>query len=136
MIPVDDRLLLIAQDCDELPLISALVQDATLRLADIAWTPRGRRLALIVNRYRWERGDSTRVRTALRFDHVLNAQRRNWPVHDTVLDLLALTLDGTFLTIDCAGGTALRLETECIDVALEDLSAPWTTHLRPVHEVE
>lgn len=136
MVPVDDRLLLIAQDADELPLISTLVQDATVRTADIAWNARGRRLVLLVNRYRWERDDSTRVRAALRFDHVERVARRDWPGEATVLDLLALTLEGDFVTIDFAGGASLRLAAECVDVALEDLSPPWTTQLRPHHEIE
>jgi hypothetical protein len=136
MTPVDDRLLLIAQDADELPLISTLVQDATLRTPDIAWLPRARRLVLLINRYRWERDDSTRVRAALRFDHVGAVARRGWPAADTVLNLLALTQDDRFVTIDFAGGASLRLDAECIDVALEDLSPPWTTQLRPHHETE
>jgi hypothetical protein len=136
MTPVDDRLLLIAQDADELPLISTLVQDATVRTADIAWNPRGRRLVLLVNRYRWERDDSTRVRAALRFDHIDRVARRGWPGEATVLDLLALTLEDRFVTVDFAGGPSLRLDAECVDVALEDLSAPWTTQLRPHHAVD
>ena len=136
MTPVDDRLLLIAQDADELPLISTLLQDATVRTADVAWTPRGRRLVVIANRYRWERDDSTRVRTAVRFDHVDRVARRGWPVEATVLNLLALTLADDCVTIDFAGGASLRLHAECVDIALEDLSAPWTTQLRPHHEIE
>ncbi|MGL4542547.1 MAG: DUF2948 family protein [Polymorphobacter sp.] len=140
----DTRLLLLAQDAGELPLLSALVQDATVRPIDVAWDPRGHRLVLLIGRYRWEQHDQSRIRTALRIDHVLRVERRAWPLppaaagaHDathTVLALLAMTLDGDCLTLDFSGGASLRLTLEVVDVTLEDLSAPWVARSQPSHD--
>ncbi len=96
----DARLLLLANEAGEVPLISTLVQDAVVHAADIAWEPRARRLVLLVNRFRWEAGDHTRVRTALRLESVTRLQRRGWPHGDAILDLLAITVDGDVLTLD------------------------------------
>jgi len=43
-----------AEDDDDLAVISAVVQDATVRVADLAWEPRRRRFTLMLNRFLWE----------------------------------------------------------------------------------
>ncbi|MBV8972233.1 MAG: DUF2948 family protein [Sphingomonadaceae bacterium] len=128
----DNRLLLLANEPDEVPVISALLQDAVLRAADLAWEPKARRLTLLVNRFRWE-ADATRVRAAFRVESVLRLQRRAWPA-DAMLDLLALTLDGDDLLLTFAGGAALRATVECVDLVLEDVSAPWPASRVPAHD--
>ena len=55
------------------------------------------------------------------------------PTH-TVLALLAMTLDGDFLTLDFSGGASLRLTFEVVDVTLEDLSSPWVARSQPSHD--
>ncbi len=130
----DERLLLLAQDAADLGPISALVQDALLMSGDVAFDRRGRRLVLMVSRYRWETTDPSRVRAALRFESVLSVQRRHWPADPaTPLDLLAVHIDGQSLTLDFAGGAALRLSVECLEAVLEDLSAPWPVNYTPDH---
>ncbi len=135
----DSRLLLLAQDAAEVPLISALVQDAILRPADVAYDRRARRLVLLLDRYRWEANDTTRVRSALRIESVTRVQRRGWTDFNasdpgiTVLDLLAFVVEGDVLTIAFAAGATLRIATECVDVILEDLSPPWTAGRAPSH---
>lgn len=139
--PADERLLLLAQEADEVPLLSALLQSATLRPGDIAYDARARRLVLLVNRYRWEApATRTRVRSALRIESVLSVQRRAWPdrqPHDpgtTVLELLAFTLADDMLTLNFAAGPALRVRVECPDILLEDVSGPWAATSEPRHD--
>jgi len=130
-LPADERLLLLAQDADEVPLLSALTQSAIVRAPDVAWDRRRRRVVMLCNRYRWEANDRTRVRSALRIQNVVSAQRRNWPdanTHDpgiTILELLAFTLDDLTCTLTFAAGASLRLHLECVDMVLEDISGPW-----------
>ena len=127
------RLLLLANEAAEVPLISALVQDAVVHAADIVWQPKARRLVMLVNRFRWEAGDATRVRCALRLEHVTRLQRRNWAHGDVPLDLLAVTDDGEALVLAFAGGATLRADVECIDLILEDLGEPWAASREPAH---
>ncbi len=135
----DSRLLLLAQEADEVPLISALVQDAIVHPAEIGYDRRARRLVLLIDRYRWEAGDRSRVRSALRIESVTRVQRRGWTdtaSHDpaiTVLDLLAFVVEDDVLTITFAAGATLRVEIECVDVILEDISAPWLAGSEPCH---
>ncbi|OYU14718.1 MAG: hypothetical protein CFE37_09645 [Alphaproteobacteria bacterium PA4] len=131
----DERLTLLGQSPGDLPAISALLQDATLRAPDLGFDRRARRLALIVNRYRWEAGGGSRVRCALRLETVLAVQRLAWPRDpEAVLNLLALTQEGDQIRLDFAGGAALRAQVEVVEVVLEDLAAPWATARRPTHE--
>ncbi|KPF78215.1 hypothetical protein IP88_04710 [alpha proteobacterium AAP81b] len=131
----DERLTLLGQSPDDLPPLSALLQDATLRAPDIAWDRRRRRLVLIVNRYRHEAGGGSRVRAALRIEAVTGVRHQRWPGDaEAVLALLAVAGDDGGVTLTFAGGTALRVEVEAIDLVLEDLGAPWATPNRPDHD--
>lgn len=134
----DSRLLLLANEPNEVPLVSALTQDAVIHAADIAWEPKARRLVLLANRFRWETGDLTRVHAALRIEGVTRLQRRDWPRGDAVLALLAVTAethgDGSALTLTFAAGATLRAEVEAIDLVVEDMSAPWPTLREPHHD--
>ena len=43
-----------AYEADEVPIISALVQDAVFPISEMSWGKTQRRFALLVNRFRWE----------------------------------------------------------------------------------
>ena len=51
---------LLAQDADDLDVISAAVQDAVLKIGDIDYEPKAKRLTVALNRYRWEAGGGER----------------------------------------------------------------------------
>ena len=130
----DERITLLGQNADDLPAISALLQDATLRTEDLAWDKRGRRLVLLVNRYRWEAKVASRVRAALRIETVEAVQRQNWPrAADAVLNLLSLAQDGEWIVLTFAAGAALRARVEVIEIVLEDIAPPWATARVPTH---
>jgi hypothetical protein len=137
---VRDLLLLRAEASDELPILSACVQDMAVLAGDVGWQPRARRLAILGNRFRWEAvargGKPTRVLSALRFDHVVRVQRRGWPGDGAaVLALLAMTVpDDGAVELHFGGGVSLRLVVEAVDVTLEDLSGAWGAASTPLHE--
>ena len=127
-------LALLAQDEADLPALSALLQDATLRTGDIAFEPRTRRLVLLVNRYRWEAPSPSRVRAALRVETVQGISHRNWPMaREMVLGLLALRWTGAHLLLEFSDGISLRATCEVLDLLLEDLGAPWPASRQPRH---
>jgi hypothetical protein len=133
---------LLAQDTEDLEVISAAMQDAVLKVGDIAYEPKARRLTVAFNRYRWEGGGGERVRAGLQLGGVLKVEqrkiRRGAP--GAVLELLAMTFTpgeapGGTVTLSFAGGGDLRAEVECVEAVLADISEPWPTRRKPAHEL-
>jgi len=132
---------LLAHDPEDLEIVSAAMQDAVLKVGDIAYEPKARRLTIGFNRYRWEAGGGERVRAGLQFAGVLQVQARKIRrgARDAVLELLAMSFTpgdapGGVVTLSFAGGGDLRATVECIEAVLADVSTPWPTPRKPAHE--
>ena len=133
---------LLAQDADDLAVLSAALQDAVTKVGDIVFEPRGRRLTIAFNRFRWEAGAKQRVRAALQLGGVLQVQTRNIrrDSPNAIVELLSLGFEpgeapGGVVTLNFAGGGDLRATVECIDAVLADVSEPWPTPRTPSHDV-
>jgi hypothetical protein len=132
---------LLAQDPKDLVVISAALQDAVIKVGDILYEAKERRLTLSFNRYRWEAGGG-RVRSALQLGGVLSVKGRKirGGARDAVLELLALTFEsgeapGGAVTFSFAGGADLRATVECVEAVLADISEPWSTPRTPAHQI-
>ena len=145
------ELKLIALDAEDLSVLSAHLQDAVLRIADIAYLPREKRFAAIANRFDWltavagEKGSGTyaRRRTAMRFERVLSAQLQNIDLANksAVLALLAISFESDeapegHVILHFADGAAIRLHVECIEAELKDLGPVWQAKSKPQHPDE
>jgi hypothetical protein len=137
-----EPLRLLAQDADDLKVLSAALQDAVTKIGDIHYEPVARRLTIAFNRYRWEAPGRSRerVRAGLQFGGVLGVQARHLRRDATgaVIELLAVAFEpdeppGGLITLTFAGGGDLRLQVECIDAALADLSPAWPARGAPRH---
>ena len=131
---------LVAQDAEDLKIISALVQDAVLPVTELKYDAKRRRFAVMLNRFRWEdraaaeragRGYE-RVQAALLFRGVLalRAQGVDPRARDLVLSLLAIAFEpgsdgGGRVLLTLAGDGALALEVEALDVTLADVTRPY-----------
>lgn len=132
---------LLAQDPDDLAVISAALQDAIAKVGEISYEAKARRLTIAFNRFRWEAGSRQRVRSALQVGGVLALQARKIrrDRRDAVVELLAIGFEageppGGVLTLSFAGGGDLRADVECVDAVLADVSEPWPTPRTPAHE--
>lgn len=134
---------LLAQDAEDLQLLSAALQDAAVKLCDISYAPTARTLTFPVCRFRWE-GDATeRVRAAVQFGDVLSVQARGEVAgaRDRTAALLAIEFapaqaaedPGGVVYLHFAGGGDLKLTVECVDAALADLTEPWEAVAKPRH---
>jgi hypothetical protein len=131
---------LLAQDAEDLAVISAAMQDAVAKVGEISYEAKARRLTIAFNRYRWEAEGSERVRSGLQLGGVLNVQTRKIrrSPRDAVLEVLAVTFEpgeapGGTITISCAGDGDIRAVVECVDAVLADVSEPWPTPRTPRH---
>jgi hypothetical protein len=143
-----DNLKLIALDREDIEVVSAHLQDAVVKSADIRWRPAENRVVVALNRFDWEAANCAppqfrRRRAALRFERVSACKCRelNAAQKDQVLNLLAVSFEETdqpagVVTLMFSGGAALRLEVECLEAELADLGPTWVTECCPAHAVE
>jgi hypothetical protein len=139
---------LLALDEEDLQVVSSHLQDAVVRVGDMAYVPSQKRFAAILNRFDWESakedsGTYQRRRTALRFDRVLRAQHRDLRPEkpDRVLSLLAIQFEAGDapsgkVTLLFSGEVTIQLDVECIETELRDLGPAWATRNKPVHPGE
>lgn len=143
-----DRLKLIALDREDVEVVSAHLQDAVVKAADIRWRPAEKRLVVALNRFDWISATAAppefrRRRAALRFERVTACKCReiDAAAKDQVLNLLAVVFEETdqpagVVTLTFSGGAALRLEVECLEAELADLGPSWVTECCPAHVTE
>ena len=136
-----------ALDADDLGVISGLVQDAVFPAAEMTWDRRRRRFAILLNRFRWERGErqAERVRAVLAMEDVTGvaSQGVDPRAKDTVLSLLSLTFepgeDGAGrVVLTLSGDGAIGVEVEALEVLLRDVTRPYVSPSgkRPAHPGE
>ncbi|MGN6064182.1 MULTISPECIES: DUF2948 family protein [Brevundimonas] len=129
---------LLAEDADDLQIISAALQDAIMRPVDIRWEKEARRLTVVLSRFCWECG-GTRVMAAMQFGDVQAVKSRRLPrLPEAALELLALDFlpteaPGGQVMMMFAGGGDLRIDVECLDAVLTDLSERWPARVAPTH---
>lgn len=134
---------LIAQDAADIAPLSASLQDAIGALGDFVYEAKARRFTVALNRFRWEQGGTRppeRVRTALQAAGVISAKanRLKQGAPDAIVSLLSITFEpgeapSGALVLSFSGGGTLRLEVECIDLVLADVSEPWRALGKPEH---
>lgn len=141
------RLRLLAEDADDLKIISAALQDAVVKVGDIAYDPAARSVTVACNRFRWEapgEKGGQRIRAGVQLGGVLKVQgrriRRDAP--GALLSLMAVDFEPTTETGEDPSGSVvfhfsgdadLRVDVECIDAVMADVSDPWPTPRRPGH---
>ncbi|MEE4236682.1 MAG: DUF2948 family protein [Anderseniella sp.] len=138
---------LAALDPQDLEVISAHLQDAVMRVGDIRWLKRERKLALVANRFDHlaaagssDRGE--RRLTGLQLSRVERVAASNIRMDDktAILSLLAITFEpgatapeGS-VVLTFAGGGTIRAAVECIEAAMADLGPKWAARARPEHD--
>src|SRR5689334_12483032 len=136
---------LFALDGDDLEVVSAHLQDALVKVADVVWRPHENRVVVGLDRFDWLAADGTRpelrrCRSALRFERVTGCKCRNVDPagKDAVLNLLTVEFSqddapAGVVTLVFSGGGMLRLEVECLEAELADLGPSWPTKAKPSH---
>lgn len=144
----EQALRLRAETPEDLSVVSALLQDAVGKVANVHYAPRRRRFSLLIYRFRWEdksraereRRDYERVAAALTIDDVQRVRVAGLDplAKETVFNLLSLqhkpSEDGAaVLTLVCSGEPMVQMQVECVNVGLVDLTRPWAAGGQPQH---
>jgi hypothetical protein len=138
-----EPLALVAFDEDDLAVISTHLQDAAARPADMIFLPRERRFALVVDRFDWcgaQCGQPKWRRAGLHFERVLAVRRSHFEQSSGAPStLLLISFAPTdppagAVTLHFEGGSAIRLEVECLEAAMKDLGPTWPAAAVPAHQ--
>ena len=142
------NLKLIGKTSEDLKVISAHLQDAIVSVSDIAHLKRNRIFLIQLNRFMWEDVEqgvfrkNKRIRTVLKFDHVIKVSSKNIDFNkkDKFLDFLAIEsremADKTLeMNLIFSGNSVIKILTEVIEVTLDDHGDAWETKSKPKHNL-
>ncbi len=136
----ETALALRAETAEDVPVLAALAQDAVLPITEIRWDKRARKLALLINRFRWEdqsRAETRgrpyeRARALLVISDVTGVASQGIDRNDsdTILSILDLTWvpaeDGAGqVIVTLAGDGAIAATVECLGIDLRDVTRPY-----------
>ena len=141
------NLKLIAKSDEDLKVISAHLQDAIVKISDIANLKRNNILLMQLNRFMWEDVEkgvfrkNKRIRSVLKFENVLKVTSKNvnQKKNDRFLDFLAIETskmpDKNYeMNLIFSGDIVIKLVAEAIEVTLDDQGSPWESKNKPKHE--
>jgi hypothetical protein len=141
--PTAKALRLRAADHDDLAIIAACLQDAIVMVGDMAYLPEDRRFVVVANRFIWEAAvkspeDLARRNVGIVIEGVTSVRRRRIDLAkpEALWSLLSLTWDEEGLHLWFSGDGEVLLETDAIELRMEDIGEAWPAAWRPDHPVE
>ncbi len=143
---MSEPLRLIALDAEDLAIMSAHLQDALVRVGDMAYLPRSKRFVLATARFDWvasASGRNERCQTGLHFERVLKVARTGFDqaAADQCFSLLSVVYTSEdapagHVTLTFSGGAGLRLDVECLEAQLHDIGPRWPAKTCPGHKLD
>jgi len=147
-----ERLKLRCEDKEDIVVLSSLLQDALVPLAELAWLPDENRFVFVATRFIWEKcldvtlppeqaqvDSYSRCNFGVTFETVKAVKSRGIDLgqKERILELLAVRAEGASpnaaVELVFAGGAGIRLEAERILAHGHDMGEPWPTRWRPRH---
>ena len=146
--PNQTNLKLLANNTNDLKVISAHLQDSILTTKNIANLKKNRLFLLEFNRFMWEDIEkgilrkNKRIRSILKIDNVISVQSKNINQEnkDRFLEFLTIEVDENTnnnynLNLIFAGDALIRITVEVIEVYLDDQGDPWVSKTEPKHKI-
>ena len=136
-----------ALDPEDLAFVSAHLQDAAVRVGDLAFLKERRRFALVAARFDWNaatRGRLERCATALHFEGVRAVRCLRLPREnpEAILALLTILYEAKGagpegrVRLVFSGGATIALDVDGVEAQLSDLGPRWRISSRPSHELD
>ena len=141
------NLKLVANSSEDLKVISAHLQDSIVYTSDIANLKKNRIFLMQLNRFMWEDVEkgvfrkNKRIRTILKFENVISVLSKgiSQKKRPRFLDFLTMESDlmpnKTYeIKLIFSGDAIIKVNTEVIDVVLDDQGASWESKTKPKHK--
>ena len=143
-----DNLKLIGKNEEDLKIISAYLQDSVVIAKNIIYLKKNKTFIMIVNRFMWEDVEkgvfrkNKRIKCAVRFEDVIGVRSKNINQKNNKkpLEYLAirsrLDTDNLYqIKIFFSGGGIITINSEAVEVFLNDLGRPWSVKHFPLHKI-
>jgi hypothetical protein len=140
------NLRLLATSIKDLNVLAAHLQDSIVSPKDIANLKQNRIFLIQLNRFMWEDVEkgvfrkNKRIRTVLKFDNVTHVLSKNINTENNKHFLEFLTIETILLPdksyevkLIFSGGAIIKINTEVIDVTLDDQGSSWESKTSPKH---
>ena len=144
----NNNLKLIGKNEEDLKIISAYLQDSVVIAKNIIYLKKNRTFVMIVNRFMWEDVEkgvfrkNKRIKCALRFEDVISVKSKNINQKNNRKPLEYLAIRSRLDTgnlykikIFFSGGGIITLNSEAVEVFLNDLGRPWSVKHFPFHKI-
>lgn len=147
-----EKLKLRCEDEEDVVVLSSLLQDALVPMAELAWLPAEKCFVFVASRFIWsecldvtlpvdEAGIEcySRQNFGVTLDGVSAVKSRGIDIADKsrILELLAVTAEAkngaAVIELVFAGGAGIRIDCERIALHGQDVGDPWPTMRRPHH---
>ena len=142
-----------AFDKRDLEVLSSLIQYSILPVGEIKWLSSSNKVALLINRFRWEDKKSVfpkhkhleRVRSLLMINHVKSVSSSGFSVKqkDKILSILSISFDGNEggpgnALIILSGNEGIRVNVDALEINLRDVTMPYIapSGLFPEHKID
>ena len=145
---VKNNLKLIGKNQEDLKVISAYSQDSIVAVKDMIFLEKNKIFVMIINRFMWEdTGKGTykqnkRIRCAIKFEGILKVKSKkiNQKNRNKRLECLAIKCNEILsknyeIIFFFAGGAAVTLISESIEVVMHDLGVSWNVKHIPKHKI-
>ena len=143
-----NNLKLIGKNQEDLKVISAHSQDSIVAVKDMIFLEKNRIFLMMVNRFMWEDIEkgiyrkNKRIRCAIKFEGVLKVKSKkiNQKNKNKRLECLAIKCNQILnknyeIIFIFAGGAAITLISESIEVVMHDLGVSWNVKHIPKHKI-
>ena len=131
---------LMAQNDEQLTILSSLAQDSIIKSNEMGYDKKNKRFALLMNRYRHEEENPSRIRTAIHFDYVesIKSVGIDKESKDEILVLLAIRFEikskpSGSIFLEFSNNKSISFDVESIEAFLTDMGEPWKISNRPDH---
>ena len=131
---------LMAQNDEQLTILSSLAQDSIIKSNEMGYDKKNKRFALLMNRYRHEEENPSRIRTAIHFDYVesIKSVGIDKESKDEILVLLAIRFEikskpSGLIFLEFSNNKSISFDVESIEAFLTDMGEPWKISNRPDH---
>ena len=142
-----DKLRLSVRDEEDLIVMSSLLQDSLIAVAEIKYLPEEKRFVFVANRFLWERqnqeavnvdkGDNfARVLCGVCFENVTGVKQKGLQRDrkGQIVSLLSLSKSGgSRIELCFSAHISIRLDVFDLFCHFQDIDSPWLTDVRPEH---